>query len=243
MDDIRVFTEVFESVEDKQDVEEFNQIIGNLNKCIENDQSNFIELCYWFKRLKDYFTNPYANPKLYYGAVENKNGRWFYDNIISAYGVDDKTVNKMINIVNRFCVINEKWRDVAPKIKPAFLGYTKSKLFELLPLSDSQIETAISNQRITSKSTVKAIRDYVKSLKTTDNKDNLVLEDHKAKLDEEEKSILDTYTPKKFYDKEYFEAMSKEQLLDVIRELQRELFKDNPDFIAKYGMKEVKKDE
>ena len=243
MDDIRVFTEVYESVEDKQDVEEFNQIIGNLNKCIENDQSNFIELCYWFKRLKDYFTNPYANPKLYYGAVENKNGRWFYDDIIKAYGVEERTVNRMINIVNRFCTIEEKKDDVVPKIKPAFLGYTKSKLFELLPLSNSQIETAISNQRITSKSTVKAIRDYVKSLKTTDNKDNLVLEDHKAKLDEEEKSILDTYTPKKFYDYSYFESLSKDDLLRVIIALQREHFKNNKDFIAKYGMKEDKEDE
>ena len=231
MDNIRVFKEVFESNEN-QDVEEFNQIIKNLNKCIENDQSNFIELCYWFKRLKAHFTGGYANPKLYFGAVQNKNGRWFFDTIVKNYGLDDSIVDKMIRVVEKFCVINTNKLDVECKIKPAFLGYTKSKLFELLPLSDTQIEVAMKNERITIKSTVKEIRDYVKSLKTSDKKENKVLEDvHKESLDKQEAEIQESYSPKKWYKIEYFRAKNKEELIDIIRALQREHFKNDAKFL------------
>lgn len=218
MEDMKIFNEKFDIIENQQDPTEFNVIIHNINKCIDNDTDNFIELCYWFAKLKEHFSRPYANPHMYYGGYENKNGRYYYERIIENYGLDEKTVNRMVNVALRFVVVLDSKTVVLNRL---VYGFTRAKLFELLPMSNEQIKFALDNKRLSSASSCKTIRAYVKSLKGTNNTDGKVLEEPKS-IDEQLEDVEDVYNPKKHYDFEYFEKKTKSQLLNIVWDLQKE---------------------
>lgn len=218
MENIKSFNEKFDIIENKQDPTEFNTIIQNINKCIDNDTDNFIELCYWFAKLKEHFSRPYANPHMYYGGYENKSGRYYYERIIKDYGLDEKTVNRMVNVALRFVVVLDSKTIVLDRL---VYGFNRSKLFELLPMSNEQIKFAIDNKRISCDSTCKTIREYIKSLKGTTKSDNKVLEEPQS-IDEQLNEVEDVYNPKRHYDFEYFEKKTKTQLLNIVWDLQKE---------------------
>lgn len=175
MEDLTLFNEVFETVENKQDATEIMVILRKINDLINKDQENFIELCYYFKLLKEHFDNIETRRRcMWYNGYDNKNGRWYYERIIQDFGLEENTVNRMIQIVNRF---TEQKSDVGLKIRSVFLGYSKSKLFELLALSDTQIERGMQEEKLRPEMTVKAIREYAKTVKGGANTENKVLED------------------------------------------------------------------
>lgn len=173
MEDLTLFNEGFETIENKQDATEIMVLLRKINDLINKDQENFIELCYYFKLLKEHFDNIETHVRLYCG-YKNKNGRWYYERIIQDFGLEERTVNKMIQIVNRFA---EQKVAGDPKIRSVFLGYSKSKLFELLALSDTQIERGMQEQKLHPNMTKLQIREYVKAIKGGANTENKVLED------------------------------------------------------------------
>ena len=63
--------------------------------------------------------------------------------------------------------------------------------------------------------TQKQIRDYVKELKGTEKKENQVLEEPT----QENKVEID-YNPNKHHDRKYFESLSKEELVEIVLQLQ-----------------------
>lgn len=223
MNDIKIFDKKFEKIVNQQDPTLFNEIIGHINLLIQKDNENFFGLCYWFMRLKKHFDYAYKNPNMYFGGYTSKNGdRYVYEHIIREFGLDDKTVYKMIQVAEKFLTYNDL--DNFYSIKPYIVGFSRSKIFELLPLSETQFEFAIKNKQISSDSSVKVIREYVKSLKGTTKSNNKVLEEPQS-IDEQLKSIEATYDPKKHYDFTYFESKSKSQLLNIVWELQKEIEK------------------
>lgn len=217
MEDLKNFNEIFESIKDKQDATEIMVILRKINDLINKEQENFVSLCWWFKKLKEHFTNPESLKKTYFHGYENKSGRWYYERIIADFGLEDRTVNRMIQIANRFIEIKD---DVVPKIRPAFLGYNKSKLFDLLFLSDAQIEYAMANKYITPDMSVFSIRNYIKSLKGT-AKAEKVLEE--TTFNEED--IPMAFDPNTHYEFSYFDNKSKNQLVNICCEYQKAYFK------------------
>ena len=215
MEDLKQFNEIFESIENKQDTTELMQILQKINELIKKDQENFVELCYYFKLLKQHFTDYDKKHLMNYSGYENKNGRWYYERIIQDYGLSEKTVNKMIQIANRFI---DKKLGAEPKIRSAFLGYNKSKLVELLALSDKQIEIAINSKRITPNLSFRQIREYVKSLKGGEKEENKVLEESTNEDNSEE--LEKAFDPKKEYNAEYYNSKSKSVLVSFCIDLQ-----------------------
>lgn len=211
MENLTLFNEVFETIENKQDATEIMVILRKINDLINKDQENFIELCYYFKLLKKHFDNIETRVRcMYYNGYENKNGRWYYERIIHDFGLEENTVNRMIQIVNRF---TEQKSDVGLKIRSVFLGYSKSKLFELLALSDTQIERGMQEQKLRPEMSVKSIREYVKTIKGGAKMENKVLEDTNNSYNEDD--IPMTFDPKEEYDFEYFNRKTKNELVTI----------------------------
>ena len=96
-----------------------------------------------------------------------------------------------------------------------------SKMQELLPLSNEQIQKAFDSKVITVKSTVKEIRDYVKSIKGT-KPDNKVYEDNDEELTED---IEQCFDPSKYYEASYFESQSKNTLINYCLQYQNKYVK------------------
>lgn len=156
-----------------------NELIEKLNQCFLAEQKNFVLICYYLNCLKvsfDSYDNSY-----YKRYFDNKLNFVFYETVLNSFGLPEKEVNRYLNIYSRFVELETLETDVVPKLKSAFFGYSKSKLLELLPLSDSQIEKAFNDQRITVDSTCKDIRNYVKSLKASNSKADKVLEEPEEK--------------------------------------------------------------
>ena len=147
-------------------------LIAKLNECFKNEQQNFCYICYYLNELKKRFDSFDLS---YYHRYFDKTSKFvFYETVLKAFGLEEKQVQRYIKVYFKFMILTD---DVVPKLKDAFFGYSKSKLIELLPLSDSQIEKAFNDKRITVDSTVKDIRNYVKSLNGGSKKDNKVLEE------------------------------------------------------------------
>ncbi len=157
--------------------DDVNKLIKKLNECFEKEQENFVYICFYLRQLKTLFD---SYDDSYYGRYFDVSKNYvFYDTLYKAFGLSDKDVQRLLNIYGRFIVIKTGAGpdDVVPKLMDDFFGFSKSKLIELLPLSNEQIKKAMSNQLITYKSTCKEIRQYVKSLKSSDKKENQVLEE------------------------------------------------------------------
>lgn len=217
MIDIKNFTEEFENIPNKQDATEIMTLLRKINELISKDQENFIELCYYFKKLKEHFESFDKRQKfMYYNAYENKNGRWYYEKIIKEFGLSISTINKMIQVVNRF---TEPERDVALKIRSVFSGYNKTKLFELLRLSDAQIQKAMEAEKITKDSSVLEIRQYIKSVKNGENTEKDLDEDYDLN------DIPLAFNPNTHYEFNYFDSKTKNQLVNICVEYQKAYFK------------------
>ena len=105
-------------------------------------------------------------------------------------------------------------------LKSWFVGYSPSKLYELLKVSDLTLEDAIDKKYIIPDMTVKQIREYVKSLADGKDKAEKVLESIQDEFKEEDIPMV--YNPKEHYDWDYFKDKTKNQLLGMIWELQKE---------------------
>ena len=85
-------------------------------------------------------------------------------------------------------------------------------------MSIQQIETAFKKKQLSYKSTVKDIREYVKSLKGGVNEGHKVLEEGYQEINEDE--IPMAYDPSKHYEDKYFMGLAKSQLVNNIITLQ-----------------------
>ena len=160
------------------------RLIKKLNECFINEQQNFCYICYYLSELKKKFDSyDLSYFKRYFDSVGNF---VFYETVTNSFGLNEKQVQRYIQIYKRFIVLTD---DIVPKLKDDFLGFSKSKLIELLALSDEEIQKVLKLKKITVNSTCKQIRDYVKSVKGGPNNENKVLED--ASSEDEDQPITD----------------------------------------------------
>lgn len=199
---------------------EFNDIVLNnllidLRTHFDDNQNNFAHICKSIYKIWSYCK------KNYYKAKDNE----YYNSykLLAKFGFDKKAVSRLTQCYERFVydyeTDNKVPLGVLPKVclKFEFCDFSPSKLFELLPLSQDTAMELVEKQFITPTMTVKQIREYIKTLKDGTDKAEKVIED--TTINEE--NIPMAYDPKQEYEYSYFETKTKNQLLNIVWELQK----------------------
>ena len=195
-----------------QGIPEFDDInlqtlINSLKKCYADNQSNFAKVAFLIWKISnDFGSYVIANDKKYYRASE----------LLEMLGFDKAQVSRYKQSYTEF-VQGSSIENVT--LKEMYFGFSPSKLFELLKLSFRTRENAISKGIIRPDMTVKDIRDYVKFLENKNTKKETIADED---LESDDDCIEMAYDPKTNYKFEYFKSKSKNQLINIVWELQKE---------------------
>lgn len=195
-----------------------NNLLINLRNCFSNNQDNFAHTCKTIYKIWKYCKGNYlkANDNEYYNSYK----------LLDRFGFDKKAVNRYKNCYEKFIYDYENDSiflsgiELCQKVcvKYEFEKFSSSKLFELLSLSDDTINDLVNKKLIRPDMTVKQIREFIKALKDGSDKAEKVIEDT-TEINEEEIPLA--YDPKQEYDYSYFETKTKNQLLNIVWELQK----------------------
>lgn len=182
---------------------ELHLLMLALQDCFEDNQINFCQTCKTIYDIWNYCKKSYFKAKNneYYNSYK----------LLAKFGFDKKAVNRYKQCYERFVlqganVLLNDYKDFSP-----------SKLFELLVLSSETSDELVKKQFIKPTMTVKQIREYIKTLKDGSDKVEKVIEDKTIK----EEDIPMAYDPKQKYEYSYFETKTKNQLLNIVWELQK----------------------
>ena len=177
--------------------------VERLRDVFNNSQQNFCKLCEAIYNIWSYCKGNYwkAKDNEYYNSYK----------LLAKFGFDKKAVSRYKQCYERFVNLQNL------TLLPIYENFTPSKLFELLVLSDETVKSSISNGLIKPTMTVKQIREYIKTLKDGTDKAEKVIED--TTINEED--IPMAYDPKQEYEYSYFETKTKNQLLNIVWELQK----------------------
>lgn len=178
-------------------------LVERLRDVFNNLQDNFSNLCEAIYNIWSYCKGNYwkAKDNEYYNSYK----------LLAKFGFDKKAVSRYKQCYERY-VHKEQGG-----LHSLYEDFTPSKLFELLVLSDETVKSSISNGLIKPTMTVKQIREYIKTLKDGSDKAEKVIED--TTINEED--IPMAYDPKQEYEYSYFETKTKNQLLNIVWELQK----------------------
>ena len=182
---------------------ELHLLMLALQDCFEDNQINFCQTC---KTIYDIWS--YCK-KSYFKAKNNE----YYNSykLLAKFGFDKKAVNRYKQCYERFVL------QVANVLLNDYKDFSPSKLFELLVLSSETSDELVKKQFIKPTMTVKQIREYIKTLKDGSDKAEKVIEDTTINEDD----IPMAYDPKQEYEYSYFETKTKNQLLNIVWELQK----------------------
>ncbi len=185
---------------------ELSLLIKDLKQCFYRQQDSFIKTCVTIHKIWSYCKGNY------YKAKDNE----YYNSykLLAKFGFDKKAVSRYKQCFEKFIVGDDGHYTLFPQI----YGFTSSKLFELLTLSDETIFNAIDNKLLKPEMTVKQIREFIKTLKDGTDKAEKVVEDT-TEINEEDIPLA--YDPKQEYEYSYFESKTKNQLLNIVWELQK----------------------
>lgn len=182
---------------------ELHLLMLALQDCFEDNQINFCQTC---KTIYDIWS--YCK-KSYFKAKNNE----YYNSykLLAKFGFDKKAVNRYKQCYERFVLQG------ANVLLYDYKDFSPSKLFELLVLSSETSDELVKKQFIKPTMTVKQIREYIKTLKDGSDKAEKVIEDTTINEDD----IPMAYDPKQEYEYSYFETKTKNQLLNIVWELQK----------------------
>lgn len=185
---------------------ELSLLIKDLKQCFYKQQNSFIETCVTIHKIWSYCKGNYwkAKDNEYYNSYK----------LLAKFGFDKKAVSRYKQCFEKFIVGDVGYYTLYQQL----YGFTSSKLFELLVLSNDTIFKAIDSKLLAPDMSVKQIREFIKSLKDGTDKAEKVIED--TTINEEE--IPMAYDPTQHYDFDYFQNKNKSQLLNMIWELQKE---------------------
>ena len=185
---------------------ELSLLIKDLKQCSYKQQSTFIDTCVTIQKIWFYCKGNY------YKAKDNE----YYNSykLLAKFGFDKKAVSRYKQCFEKFIVGDDGHFTLFPQL----YGFTSSKLFELLTLSAETIFNSIDKKLLRPDMTVKQIREYVKSLKDGTDKAEKVVEDT-TEINEDDIPLV--YDPKQEYEYSYFESKTKNQLLNIVWELQK----------------------
>ncbi len=186
---------------------ELSILVRSLSHCFDKQQENFIYICKDVYRIWKYCKGNYwkAKDNEYYNSYK----------LLEKFGFDKKAVSRYKQCYEKFIVDNEVTFALAIPLQ----GFTSSKLFELLPLSQETVFELVNKQIIRPEMTVKQIREYIKNLNDEDNPEKVIEDTSLSEINEED--IPMAYDPKQEYEYSYFESKTKNQLLNIVWELQK----------------------
>ena len=178
-------------------------LVERLRENFNNSQLNFAKTCECIYNIWKYCKGNY------YKAKDNE----YYNSykLLAKFGFDKKAVNRYKNCYERYV------HPQSCSLYPIYEDFTSSKLFELLVLSEDTAKNSIINGLVLPTMTVKQIREYIKTLKDGSDKAEKVIEDTTINEDD----IPMAYDPKQEYEYSYFETKTKNQLLNIVWELQK----------------------
>ena len=180
-----------------------SSLVTALRYSFDKRQDSFIYICRDIYRIWSYCKGSY------YKAKDNE----YYNSykLLAKFGFDKKAVSRYKQCYERFIV------QETAILYNDYREFTPGKLFELLTLSQDTALELIQKQLITPTMTVKQIREYIKTLKDGTDKAEKIVED--TTINEED--IPMAYDPKQEYEYSYFETKTKNQLLNIVWELQK----------------------
>ena len=187
--------------------QKLSDLVYEFKGCFLRERDNFAKLCFTIHSIWSYCKGNYwkAKDNEYYNSYK----------LLAKFGFDKKAVSRYKHSFEKFI---QGTNIVNSCVKTYFKDFSPSKLFEMLPLSDETIVNAIDNKLIKPEMTCKQIRDFVKSLRDgVDNADQVV--EDTVIINEEDIPLA--YDPKKKYEYSYFESKTKNQLLNIVWELQK----------------------
>ena len=195
--------------------EKAQALVDVLKAAFEKSQSNFAKICEGVYKIWSYFKNQYFNAKNneYYNSYA----------LLAKFGFDKKAVSRYKSCYERFIVPvgNNNVR-----VTTMFDDFSPSKLFELLPLKDNVLIDCVNKKILRPEMTVKKIRKAVKLIVNGEDPEQLsdaTIQTHEPEIDESE--IPPAYDPTQKYEFEYFQSKTKNQLLNMIWELQKSYWK------------------
>ena len=196
--------------------EMFNDVLRSFKRNYETSSINFAKECYAHYRLYKLFEDYKKKYGLYYidGWINREHYSYTYNDILKAFNIKKRTAERLVQCFNKFV---DKRVDVDAKIIDVFFPFSKSKLVEMLPLSEEILINQIQSGNIKPSMTAREIREIIKEL-SGKSKTNKVIED----LDTEEYNEDETYSfdiNKLDYDFSYFENQTKDSLLNIVVQL------------------------
>lgn len=186
-----------------------NSLVNCLRYCYDKNQTNFAKTCFTIYSIWNYCKYNYwkAKNNEYYNSYK----------LLAKFGFDKNAVSRYKCAFEHY-VQGTAFENVS--IKTFYFGFSPSKLFEMLVLSSETLDNAIDSKLITPEMTVKEIREIIKTIKNgTDNAEKVLEDSGKTEINEEE--IPMAYDPKQEYEFSYFESKTKNQLLNIVWELQK----------------------
>lgn len=186
---------------------ELSKLVNSLRYSFEHSQNSFLFTCRDVYKIWSYSRGNYfkAKDNEYYNSYK----------LLAKFGFDKKAVSRYKNCYVRF-ILDDSIQTISLRVN--FENFSPSKLFELLVLSDDTLYNLIENKVITPEMTCKQIREYIKLIKNGINEFKETIEN--TTINEEE--IPMAYNPKQEYEYSYFETKTKNQLLNIVWELQKE---------------------
>lgn len=180
-------------------------LVANLNSTYLNCQSNFVDICIGVYKIWDYCKGNYwkAKDNEYYNSYK----------LLEKFGFDKKAVSRYKQCYEKY--IDGK-NDNNYCLWSLVNNYSPSKLFELLVLSNEDIIELIEQDLLYPTMTVKQIRELIKSFKNGFEEFN-----NETTININEEDIPLAYDPKQEYEYSYFENKTKNQLLNIVWELQK----------------------
>ena len=167
----------------------------------QDDPTSFVPLCNVVASLKRHFTleNIYVCP--------HTGTKYKFDELMHEYGLEKSQTSRYLSSYDKY--FNQ--RDAGPSqnnLRSLFKDFSKSKLFELLIVPSSVLESDIEKGIVTAQTTVKDIRKYARGKKPKSAKGNT------------DDTADEPYDPVKSYELSWWNKHSKSDLLPMIMSLQ-----------------------
>lgn len=199
-------------------LKELTSLINKLDNCFKKENDNFADICFIVYRIKKLFDD-YKHVYVY----DSHSMVYHFDKVMTGFGISQSESSKLLSIYDKFCCLSCNDLQTAKcSIIEEFKGFSKSKLFELLPVDNVQIVKDLQNKVLRYDMSVILIRLYVKNYKAL-QKANKKINEKKEETHEEirEEDIPEAYDPTKYYEFQYFEEKTKFQLLNIVWDLQK----------------------
>lgn len=209
--------------------QELLDLCNKIDDAINSGIMSYVRIGYYLKEIRDQQLVSETDYKniydfAYFNCGISKRYTAYLINIAERFYIPELDVVgiRHTRVVQTFAPVNGERTSVEDDYH-SLAGFSVSKLIELLQLSDEMIVLYVKNPKMT----LAEIKQLVANLNYNRVDEEKKTEEQNARLDEEVKDIEAAYNPRQYYDFAYFKSKTKEQLLNIVMDLQR-TYVENP---------------